>query len=137
MAHVISDAASFWCDNAATTLTNISGSVNNLSVDGGQNLLDDTGLSDTRHTFLPGLATGNMVSINGFVNSTTEGIFAPVLDGTSIQKTIYIGIGSGQYLTGEAYPESVQMGASVDALSTFSCTFRATNGLTRTSVAPS
>lgn len=137
MANATSEIASLWVDNAAGTLTNISTYVNNATLSGGQPLLDDTGLSDARHTFIPGLGVGSKIAANGWMNSTTEAIFAPLLDGTSVQKTVYAGLVSGQYVTGETYPEDVQLSAAAGALSTFSINFTAADGLTRTSVAPS
>ena len=134
MGHANSDVASFRVDDSTGQIVEISGSVNNATIDGGQALLDDTGLGDSRHTSVKGLGNATTVTVNGFLNSTTEAIFAPVVDGTSITKTIGAGLVSGQYLNGESWPESVTLGVSIDALSTWSCTFRAQDGLTRTSV---
>jgi hypothetical protein len=134
MAHVNSDVASFRCDDSTATIADISGSVNSVSVDGGQALLDDTGIGDSRHSVVKGLANATTVTVNGWVDSTSEAIFSPVLDGTSITKTIGVGLVSGQYLNGEAWPESVSFSVGIDELQTWSCTFRAQNGLTRTSV---
>lgn len=134
MAHVTSEVASVRVDDATATIATISGSVNSIDVSGGQGLLDDTGMGDGRHTVIAGLGNATIVTLNGFLDSTTEAIFAPVTDGTSITKTIGIGLVSGQYLNGEAWPESVSLGSTIDAISTWSCTFQAQNGLTRTSV---
>ncbi len=135
MAHVNSDIASVRVDDSAASIAIISGDVNSVSVDGGQALLDDTGVGDSRHTVVAGLANATTVTMNGWVNSTTEAIFSPVLDGTSITKTIGIGLVSGQFLNGEAWPEAVTFGIGIDELQTWSCTFRAQDGLSRTSVA--
>lgn len=135
MAHVNSDAASFRLDDATGSIAIISGSVNSLTMDGGQALLDDTGLGDTRHTVVAGLANATTVTCNGWLDSTSEAIFAPLLDGTSITKTIGVELITGSYWNGEAWPEAVSFSANIDALQTWSCTFRASNGLTSTSVA--
>jgi hypothetical protein len=137
MAHVNSDAASFKVDDSTGAIATISGSVNNVTVDGGTNLLDDTGLGDARHTVINGLGIATNVTVNGWLDTTTEAIFAPVVDQTSITKTIDVGLVSGQFLSGEAWPESVSLGASIDSISTWSVTFRAQDGMTRTSVAQS
>ena len=137
MGHVISDAASFKMDNASASITAVSGSVNAITIDGGQELVEDTGVDDTRRTVVAGLANATTVTVNGWLDSTTEAITTPILDGTSITKTIDIGLISGQYLSGEAWPEAVSHGVSIGALTTWSVTFRASNGLTRTSVAQS
>lgn len=135
MGHVNSDVAGFWVDSETGVLTEISGSTINVNPQGGQELLDDTGLGDSRHSMLPGLANATSVPANGYLDSTTEAIFAPLLDGTSVTKTIQVQFISGQYLSGEAWPEDVQLGSSIDALSTWSCTFTAEDGLDRTSQA--
>jgi len=135
MTHVISDASSFKMDNSTGHITTVSGSVNALTIDGGQELVEDTGLADTRRTVVAGLANATTVTVNGWLNSTTEAITTPILDGTSITKTIDIGLISGEFLSGEAWPETVSHGVSVGALTTWSVTFKASNGLTRTSVA--
>lgn len=137
MAFAVSDAASLRVDDATATIANISGSVNSVTVDGGQELLEDTGLGDARRTVVAGLGTATNVTVNGMLDSTTEAIFAPITDGTSITKTIGVGLVSGQFLNGEAWPEAVQLAGNVGQISTWSVTFRAQNGLTRTSVAAS
>lgn len=135
MAHVNSDVASVRVDDSTAAIAVISGSVNSITINGGQALLDDTGMGDARHTVVAGLANATDVTLNGYLDSTTEAIFSPVLDGTSITKTIGIGLVSGQFLNGEAWPRDVSLGAGIDELSTWSVTFQAQNGLTRTSVA--
>lgn len=137
MAHITSDVASFKVDDSAGSIATISGSVNSVTVDGGDNLLDDTGLGDSQHSVISGLGQPTTITVNGWLDSTTEAIFAPIVGGTSITKTIDIGLVSGQFLSGEAHMTSVSLGASVDAVSTWSCTFQAQSGLTRTSVAQS
>jgi hypothetical protein len=138
MGNVNSDIASFRMDDENPTLvvlTGGTGTVNSVSLNGGQGLIDDTGIGDSRHTVVVGLASATEVTVNGFINSTTEAIFAPLLDGTSITKTIGVGLISGQFLNGEAWPREVSFGVGIDELQTFSCTFQAADGLTRTSVA--
>jgi hypothetical protein len=137
MGHVISDIASFKMDSSTGVIKTVSGSVNAITIDGGQELVEDTGIGDTRRTVVAGLANATTVTVNGWIDSTTEAITTPILDGTSITKTIDIGLVSGQFLSGEAWPEAVSHGISVGALTTWSITFRASNGLTRTSVAQS
>jgi hypothetical protein len=138
MGNINSDVASFRVDNESATIVNLTGStgtVNSIAPSGGQVLLDDTGVGDSRHTVVKGLANATEITVNGYVNSTTEAIFTPLLDGTSITKTIGIGLVSGQYLNGEAWPRDVSFSVGIDELQTWSCTFQAADGLTRTSVA--
>jgi len=137
MGHRNSDAVYVYLDNASASATNISGDVNSLSFDGGQNLLDDTGMSDSRHTVVKGLANASNVSLNGWLDSTTEAIFGPLTDGTSITKTLWISFDtSATWWTGEVWPEAVTLGAEIDALQTWSAELRAQNGLSSTSAAP-
>lgn len=137
MGNLNSDVASFRVDDESASITLVSGdtgTVNSVGLSGGQALLDDTGIGDSRHTVVKGLANATEVTIGLYVNSTTEAIFSPLLDGTSITKTIGVGLVSGQYLNGEAWPRDVSFSVGIDALQTISCTFQAQDGLTRTSV---
>jgi hypothetical protein len=135
MAHVISSVASFRVDDSAAAIATISGSVNSVSVEGGQDLVEDTGLGDSSRTTVRGLGNATVINVNGYLDSTTEAIFTPVLSGTSLTKTIGIGLVSGQFLNGEAWPTAVNVGSNMGEISTWSCTFTAQAGLTRTSVA--
>ena len=137
MANRNSDAVYIKLDDATATIADISGQVNSVSWDGGQVLLDDTGMSDSRHTFVKGLANASNVSLNGWLNSTTAAIFMPVIDGTSITKTFGITLDSSStWYNGEVWPEAVNVSAGTDALQAWSCNLVASNGLTSTSVAP-
>lgn len=135
MAHENSTVIGFHCDNAGASLTDIAGSVNSVSFDGGLELLDDTGMGDTDRTVIAGLGNARNVTVNGFLNSTTRAIFAPLAaNATSITKTIALKLATGSYYKGEAWPESVSLSASPGTINTWSCTFRAQSGLTATSV---
>ena len=137
MAHRNSDAVEIKIDDSTGSIVDISGDVNSLNWDGGQNLLDDTGMSDTRHTVVAGLANASNAALNGWLNSTTELIFAPLVDGTSIVKTFGFSFdGSSVWWTGEVWPEAVTISAGIDELQAFSVTLRAQDGLTSTSVTP-
>ncbi len=137
MPHRNSDAVQIKLDDATGSIVDISGDVNSLSWDGGQNLLDDTGMNDTRHTVVAGLANASNAALNGWINSTTQAVFEPLVDGTSITKTYGHTIDDGTtWWTGEVWPEAITISASIDALQTWSAGLRAQNGLTSTSVAP-
>ena len=140
MANWTSMVSSFRIDNASGTLTDIKAYINSVDDSGGSNRLDDTGLGDTRERSLPGLAQATDLNVNGVLNSTTYPIFAPLVSGTSITKTVEVGYFSGtpkRYRTGEVYPMNVRLNMSVGQRSTFSVTLSAENGLTTTSVAAS
>lgn len=135
MGHETSEVTGFAIDNESGTLTDISGSVNTLTHDGGQELLEDTGLGDGRRTVVAGLANASNVQVNGMHNSTTRAIFGPVVDGTSITKTVEVQYASGDIYTGEVWPETITgLSANVGQLNTWSAALRAQDGLTNTSV---
>lgn len=137
MANRNSDAVQIKLDDSTGSIVDISGDINSISWDGGQNLLDDTGMNDTRHTVVKGLANASNAALNGWLNSTTQAIFAPLVDGTSITKTYAHTFDDGvEWWTGEVWPESVTLSASIDALQAWSGGLRAQNGLTSTSVEP-
>jgi len=135
MANWTSANGGFRIDNASGTLTDIKQYINSVDDGGGSARLDDTGLGDTRERSLPGLAQATDVQINGSLNSTTYPIFAPLVNGTSITKTVEIKYATGKYRTGEVYPMNVRLTQNVGQKSVFSATLSAENGLNTTSVA--
>ena len=136
MANLSSRGQVFQIDDSTASIANISAYVNNVTVDSGQTVLDDSALGDTQHTTLPGLTSAQGITVNGMVNTTTRAIFAPLFAaGTSITKSIDYAMAAALRLTGECWFESGNFSGNVDTLQTFSATFRAENGLTSTSVA--
>lgn len=133
MAHENSKITGFAIDSNGT-LTNISGSVTSITPSGGTVLLDDTGLGDTQETVIAGLGGPVTVSVAGMLNSTTRGIFAPLVEHTSVTVTVEYKLATGEYWYGEAYAENVQLGIQVGQINTFSADMRAQAGLTQTSV---
>lgn len=136
MAHETSEIVGFALDSTpGGSLVNLSGDINTVSVSGGKELLDDTGLGDTRRTRVPGLAGPTSVSINGWHNSTTRAIFTPTFFDSDTSRTIEIKYATGSYWKGETYPENgTPFNANVAAVNTFNITFTAENGLSATSV---
>lgn len=127
----------FKIDNASATLTDISAFCNQASLQRSINLLEDTSFSDANRSVLTGLA-GTTVSINGFVNTTTDGIFGPLIaTATSVTKTTQYGAYTGRFYYGEALVSNVQYSGSVDSLQTFSCDLTFDGAVTRTSVTQS
>lgn len=135
MANWTSKNGGFRIDNASATITDIGVYINSVQDSGGANRLDDSGLGDTRERTLNGLATATDVQINGALNSTTYAIFGPLVNGTSITKTVEIKYFTAKYRTGEVYVNNVQLSQNVGQRSMFSATLSAENGLTATSVA--
>lgn len=136
MAHETSEITGFAMDSTpGGSLVNLSGDINTVTVSGGKELLDDTGLGDTRRTRVPGLAGPTSVSINGWHNSTTRAIFTPDFFDSDTSRTIEVKYASGDFHSGEAYPENgTPFSSNVAAVNTFNITFTAENGLTGTSV---
>lgn len=139
MTDQISSAAQVWIDNAAGTLTNISVHVTAVTGSGGNELLENTGISDSKRHEILSLSPIGEISMTYKVNTTTEAIFAPIMNGTSVVKTVQIRQLSGKYLYGEANVGQVAFSIPI-GLQTGTATFRAAdnNGLfRRTSVAQS
>lgn len=125
----------FSIDNAATTLTAITGFINQANLQRSINLLEDTALSDANKSVLTGLA-GTTVSISGMVNTTTDGIFGPLIaTATSVTKTVQYGAYTGRYYNGEVLISNVQYSGQVDNLETFSCDMTFDGAVNRTTVA--
>lgn len=122
-------------DDESGSLANISAQVNSITHDGGQELLEDTGMGDTRRTRVAGLANASTIQLNGYHNSTTRAIFGPLVDGTSITKTVELKYATGDVYTGEVWPEAVTgLSTNSGQLNTWSCNLSAQDGLSQTSV---
>lgn len=135
MAHENSEVIAFALDDSTGSLVDFSGNVNSITWDGGQDLLEDTGMGDSRRTVIQGLANASNIQVNGMHDSTTRAMVAPVVDGTSVTKTVELQLASGDVWTGEVWPEQVTgVGANVGEINTWSINLRAQNGLSSTSV---
>jgi len=123
----------FYLDNATGTLTEITTYVNNASIAGAMEMLEDTALSESNRGYVAGL-NELTVDLSGFVNTTTEAIFKPLLNGTSITKTFqhYDGI---KYINGECWAGDVSFGGQAGQLMTVSSTLTIDGTVNRTSVA--
>lgn len=126
--HELSDVTGFSVDNAAGVLTDISVSVTNVTFNGGNGLVQNTGLGDNNHTEQRDIGIVKSMSIAGMINGTTGGIFEPIVAaGTSVTKTVQALLRSGQYISGEANIGPTDMNIPV-GLKTFSAEFRSTSG---------
>jgi len=117
--------------------TDISGSVNQASLQQLVTALDDTGLGDAAHTYVDGLANGTL-SINGFVNTTTDALFGVYVNGTSVARTakvFQVTHMTGQYYTGSCLVTDYSVAGGSDTLQTFSATLQVTGEVNRTAVA--
>lgn len=135
MANWISSVAGFRIDGVSGTMVDIKQFINSARDTGGANRLDDTGLGDARERSIGGLARATQVQINGSLNSTTYPIFAPLVNGTSVTKTVELKYATGKYRIGEVYVTNVELSINVGQKSVFSATLDAENGLNVTSAA--
>lgn len=134
MAHLTGRDMRFKIDNASGSITDLSGDVNQQSLQRAVSLLEDSGMGDEERTFLPGLA-GTTISINGFWNTTTDAIFGPLIsDNTSITKTVEFRAYANRFYNGEVYVGNVQLSGAPDSLETFSVDLTFSGAVNRTSV---
>jgi hypothetical protein len=125
---------------STSVLTNISSYVNQASLERAINLLEDTSLADTNKSVLTGLA-GTKISLNGFVNTTTDGFFGPSINAaTSVLKRMeYRAYATnstgtvGRFYNGDVLLSNVRYSGSVDNLQTFSADATFDGAVNRTS----
>lgn len=128
MAHNLSDVAGFSADNAAGALTDISGDITNVAINGGNGLVEDTGLGDANRTEQRDIGVVKGVSITGMLNSTTLAIYGPLAAaGTSAAKTIQVALTGAQYISGESNVGQVSFSIPI-GLQTFTAEYRSTSG---------
>ena len=122
-------------DSAAGSLVSIKSYINQQDIQTALDLIEDTAMGDTRRQYIPGLS-GTTFSINGMVNSTTDGIFGPLLSAaTSVSKTIEWKAYTARYYNGECFLSNIQYSGSTNSLQTFSASITIDGALNRTSVA--
>ena len=125
----------FKIDNASADLTAITVYVSQVSLARSLALLEDTGLNEQNKSVLQGLA-GTTVSLSGMVNTTTDGIFGPLIAAaTSVTKTVEYMAYSGRYYNGEVLLSNIQYSGSPGSLQTFSADATFDGAVNRTSVA--
>ena len=135
MANTTNRDQDFKIDNAAATLTSIKAYLNQVDLDRTIDLIEDTAMSDTNRSYLHGLG-GTKVSINGMVNTTTDGIFGPLVNAaTSITKTVEWKAYTGRYYNGEVIVTSVKYSGKTNSLQTFSAEFTFDGAVNRTTAA--
>ena len=120
-------------DNAAGTLTDISDYVNSQAARTAFDVFRTEGVGADDPERQHGLADLS-IPLNGWMNTTTEGIFGPLVGNrTSVTKTLayYNGI---KYYKGEFLPTDVEFSGDPTSLQTWSCTLAQSGAITRTSV---
>ena len=122
----------FHLDNAAGTLTDISDYVNSQAVRTAFDVFRTEGVGSADPERQHGMADLS-VPINGWVNSTTEGIFGPLVGNrTSVTKSFFYYNGI-KFYTGEVMPTDVEFSGDPTSLQTWSCTLAQSGAISRTS----
>ena len=135
MANTIFKDMTIKVDNAAGSLTDITAYLSSASIRSTQDLIEDSAMGDDEKSFLFGQA-GATMPLAGMVNSTTDGIFGPLIGNrTSIMKTIQYTALSGVVFRGEVLVGSVEYSGSTNSLQTFSADATFDGAITKTSVA--
>jgi hypothetical protein len=125
----------FKIDNASASLTAITAYLNQVDLERTLDLIEDTAMTDTNRQYLHGLA-GTTFTISGMVNSTTDGIFGPLIaTATSITKTFELKAYASRFYNGEVLLTSVKYSGSTNNLQTFSVSATIDGAVNRTSVA--
>jgi hypothetical protein len=125
----------FRIDGAAGTLVDVKAFINQADLQRTLDLIEDSAMSDTNRSYLHGLA-GTTVTINGMVNSTTDGIFGPLINAaTSVTKTVEYKAFAARFYNGEILVSNVQYSGSTNSLQTFSASMTFDGAVNRTSVA--
>lgn len=125
----------FKIDNASASLTAITQYLNQVDLQRTLDLIEDTAMSDTNRQYLHGLG-GTTFTISGMVNSTTDGIFGPLIAAaTSVTKTFEYKAYTARYYNGEVLLTNVQYSGSTNSLQTFSASATIDGAVTRTAVA--
>ena len=135
MPHKTSIDMAFRIDSSTGVLKDISGSVNSQALATALSLLEDSGMGDEERTFLPGL-TGATIDLNGFLDTTTEGIFGPLVGNrTSRTKTVEFTAYALRFYNGEVRPSAVGISGSPDTLEVWSASLTFDGAVNRTSLA--
>jgi hypothetical protein len=125
----------FKMDDSTGSIQDLTGYTNNASLRTAFDILDETAFGDETPEGQHGIARPTL-AINGFVNTTTEGVFGPLV-GTNTSVTRTAGLYNGiKWYNAEWWPSDVEISGDPANLQTWSCTLSIDGALTRTSVAP-
>jgi hypothetical protein len=121
-------------DDSTGVLRDIGAYVNNQSLQAAITDLDTTGMGAEDKTRQQGIAD-RQILLNGFMNSTTYPIIAPMLNRSSATKTVEFKAAANKLLNGEFTWSNVQISGSPNTLELWSLTLHNTGALNSTSVA--
>lgn len=99
-------------------------------------MIEQSAYADSNRTFIPGLA-GTTLQINGWVNSTTDAIFGPlVVNQSSVAKSFQYKTNAGtkKYYNGSCFFTDIQYSGNLNNMQTFSVSLQITGGVNNTSV---
>lgn len=118
-------------DGSTGTATDITASINSITLTGEQEALEDTSLNDEERSYAAGLA-GATVEMNGWSNSTTDNMFAGLVGNrTSVTKTMKYYNGN-KWFQGEILPTSVEISGEAGQLQVWSFSGSADGALANT-----
>lgn len=98
--------------------TSLAGSVNQYALAKDLGIVDDSGLGDTDRTGVPVLEGGTL-PLNGMLNSTTEALIVPMLEGTTQTLTVEVYDGYN-WRVGVALPANITLTGNVAELGMWS-----------------
>jgi len=127
-------------DNSAGSLADVTAYLTQASIRGAREILEDTAISDTSRSYLPGIV-GSTIPLSGFVNTTTDAIFGKLIGQfTSIAKTVEYRTHTtnstgnvGRFYFGECFITNVEYSGGTNSIQTFSADATFDGLVTRTS----
>ena len=127
--------------NATSVLVDITSYLSSAAIRSVQDTIEDTAMADDERSYLFGLA-GASIPLAGMVNTTTDGIFGPLIGNrTTVTSTIEYrayptnSTGSvGRFYNGEVLITSVEYSGSTNSLETFSAEATFDGAVNRTSL---
>jgi len=130
----LKDMAFRLAGNATSALVAITSYINQQDLKAVLSLIEQTAMGDTKRRYIPGLS-GNTVSINGMVNTTTDGIFGPLISAaTSVSKRCEFKSYAARFYNGQVFLSDVTYSGRTNQLQTFSANMTFDGALNRTSV---
>lgn len=121
--------------NSTGTWITMTPYVNQHSLKRAIKLIEDTAYSDANSRFIPGVA-GTTTSLNGWVNTTTEGIVGySVANNTSASRSFELKVFASRYYNGSVFVSDTQVSGSLGNMQTFSLNLQFDGAVNRTSVA--
>lgn len=128
------DVAIRLAGNNTSTLVALTAYINQHNLKRTAALIDDSAYSDTNRRYIPGLA-GTTVGINGWVNTTTDGIFGPLVNAvTSVSKRFELRTYANRFYNGSVFLSDVQYSGSLNNMQVFSANLTFDGAVNRTSV---